>query len=238
MDPLEKALARIAALEARESSRPAPSTPNTGIDPQVLARSFAADPVGTMTKLGIPVDHVSRVLVAHALGDQAPPELRMLAQQGPLMSATQALASDLQNVRQRFEAFEERDQKDSRRKSFSALAADKSKYPLLAAAIAKNPELFNSDAESHKGDAAALAESIESRLKVLAPALGVTPPASQVNAETANADPSTQVKQAQSGVVDPTPPPIPQPKPGVFTPETHTELKERILRKYESGARG
>lgn len=223
---LDTALARIAALESRGHNAPQPA----GIDPQQLARALAADPVGTMSRMGVPVDHVSRVLVAHQLGDAAPPELRMLAQQGPLMSAQQAIASDLQTMRQRLDAYEERDRKEARRTSFSALASDKTKYPTLAAAYAKNPALFNDDAESFQGDVAALAENTEKRLAALAPALGATPPASQGNAETSGQ--SSQAK-AQPGGVDQTPPPIPQQKPGVFTQETHQELRDRILRKYE-----
>lgn len=234
-DDISKALARIAALEAQLSSRnttPAPSTPQpAGIDPQQLARALASDPVGTMSRLGVPVDHVSRVLVAHQLGDAAPPELRMLAQQGPLVSATQAIASDLQTMRQRLESFEERDRKAARRSSFSALAVDKTKYPTLAAAYAKNPALFDSDVDGFQGDPAALADTLEQRLAALAPAVGATPPASDGNAE--NTGQSSQAK-AQPGAVDQTPPPIPQAKPGVWTQEAHQELKERILRKYES----
>lgn len=227
---LEVALSRIAALEVRQPA--APSTPTPQFDPQAFARALAADPVGMMTRMGIPVDHVSRVLVAHQLGDAAPPELRMAAMMGPQMSATQALATEVQTVRQRLEQYESRDQKQAVRSSFSALAADKTKYPLLATALAKSPQLFDSELDSHQGDAAALAERIEGRLKALAPALGVPQTASTENAETANAGQSTQTKQAQSGAVDPTPPPIQQGKPGVFTQEDHEALKERIIRKY------
>lgn len=231
-DDLKSLLARIAQMEVQLASRPAQSTPPPpGVDPQQLARALAADPVGMMTRMGIPVDHVSRVLVAHQLGDAAPPELRMLAQQGPLMSATQALTSDLQSMRQRIEAFEERDRKESRRQSFSALASDKTKYPTLAAAYAKHPELFTSDAESFQGDAAAFAESTEKRLAALAPALGAPQPASSVNAET-NAGQSSQAKQAHVGGIDPTPPPIHNSQPGAFTQDAHEAAKARVLAKH------
>lgn len=228
---LDKALARIAQLEVQVANRPANSTPTQGVDPQQLARAFAADPVGMMSKMGIPVDHVSRVLVAHQLGDAAPPELRVLAQQGPLMSATQALATDIQAVRQRLDTYEERDRKEARRTSFSALATDKTKYPTLAAAYAKHPELFTSDAESFQGDVAALAEATEKRLAALAPALGATPPASPANAETTSGQ-SSQAKQAHVGGIDPTPPPINGVQPGAFTQSAHEAAKARVLAKH------
>lgn len=225
---LDTALARIAALEtARQPSPAAPHKPD--FDPQAFARAFATDPVGVMTRMGVPVDHVSRVLVAHQLGDAAPLELRMLAQQGPMMSAHQALASDLQTVRQRLETYEERDRKVARREGFSALASDKTKYPTLAAAYAKNPKLFDSEVESFQGDPAAYAESMNARLTALAPALGTTPPASSENA--AAQGQSSQAKQAH-GAVDMTPPPLPSSNSGVFNQEAHEAAKARVLAKY------
>ncbi len=227
---LDTALAKIAQLEVQVANRPAPAAVPQGLDPQQVARAMASDPVGTMTRLGIPVEHVTRVMVAHQLGDAAPPELRALAQQGPLMSATQAIAQDLQAMRQRLESFEERDRQVSKRQSFSALASDKTKYPTLAATYKKHPELFDNDAAGFQGDVAAYAESQEKRLAALAPALGVTPPVSSVNTDTTGQ--SSQAKAHGVSGIDPTPPPIPNAKPGVFTPETHAELKARILAKY------
>lgn len=224
-------LARIAALETKLAGQSAaPQQP--AFDSQAFARAFAANPIGVMSQMGIPVDHVSRVLVAHTLGDAAPPELRMLAQQGPLVSATQALTADVQAMRQRLDGYEQRDQAAARRQSFSALAADKSKYPRLAAVLSKNPELLMGEVDSYKGDTASLAADIEQRLSALAPALGAPQLASQANAE--NEGQSTQAKQAQPGAtgLDPTPPPIPQATQGLFTPDKDRELKERILRKH------
>lgn len=229
---LETALARIAALEAKLAAQPTPAPQPQGIDPQALARALTTDPVGTMSSMGVPVDHISRVLVAHALGDAAPPELRMLAQQGPLVSATQALASDLQTVRQRLETYEQRDRQAERRQRFRALTADKTKYPRLAAVMEKNPELFISEVDSYQGDTDGLADELERRLDAAALALGA-PPASEANAENTSSDQSTQVKQAQSGGgLDPTPPPIPQSQSGVWTQDMHQQAKDRVLRKY------
>jgi hypothetical protein len=232
---LDTLLARIAALEARPAPAAAPQAP--AFDARAFAQAFTADPVGVMTRLGIPTDHVSRVMVAHTLGDAAPYELRMLAAQGPQVSAVQAIQSDLQAVRQRQEAIEAASKKATERQSFSALAVDKTKYPLLAAAMAKNPARYAGRVDSHQGDAAALAATIEADLKADLEALGITPPASAANADTQQAQ-STQGKQAQDGTtvnpgsVDPTPPQIQEKKPGVFTMEDHAALRDRIVRKH------
>lgn len=220
---LDMALARIAALESEKS------TANAALDP----RQMAIDPIGTMTRAGVPVDHITRVLVAHAMGDQAPPELRVLAQMGPQVSATQALSSDIGQLRQRLDAYETRDKQQAVRQSFSALAVDKTKYPTLATAYARDPKLFDSEMEAHRGDAAALADTLEARLKALASA--VTPPASTADAakqqDQSKAPAGEQVKQAQG--VDNTPPPLPQGKETKgFTQEDHAALKERIIKKY------
>lgn len=228
---LDTALSRIAALESGRSA------PQTGVDQAALVRAFINDPIGTMTKYGIPVDHVMKIGLAHVMGDQAPQELRSYALQREQASTTHALSSELQATRQRLEAIEARDSRQALKTSFSTLTADKTKYPLLAAAYAKNPALIDSRLDSHKGDAAAFADAIEAEFKALAPALGAPQPASTENAEQAKAQ-STQGQQAQQqasgngGSVDPTPPPITQKQPGVFTQETHEQLKDRILRKY------
>lgn len=236
---LETALARIAALEARLTGQPAAPQPQ-GVDPQQLARALTQDTVGTLARLGVDVNHVSKVLVAHQLGDAAPEPLRIYAQQGPLMSATQAVTAEVQSLRQRLDTYEQRDAQAARRQSFNALAADKTKYPRLAAVMAKSPELLASELDSHQGDTASLADAIEQRLAALAPALGAPPPqpASQANAESTTQGQSTQAKQAQPGAtgLDPTPPPIPQAQTGPWTPEMDRELRDRIIRKHSGEA--
>lgn len=237
---LDKALSRIAALEANKSAAQAPQ--QTGIDP----RQLAVDPIGVLTRAGVPVEHVTRVFVAHAMGDKAPPELRTLAMMGPQVSATQALTADLERMRQRLDEYEQRDNQARVRQSFSSLAADKAKYPFLAAAHARDPKLFDSEVDVFKGDAAALAEAIEGRLKVIAPALGVKPqPASNESADATKQGQSTETKQAQETAVSPngadtTPPPLPSATGAnagkTFTAAEHQALKDRIVRKYSQKA--
>lgn len=229
---LENALARIAALEAGKS---APAAPQPGtFTREQIAQALTSDFIGTLKQLGVPVEYATKVAVAHGLGDQAPPELRTLAQQGPMLSQQMALGSEVQAMRQRLEQFEERERQSQLRTSFNALASDKTKYPFLAAVYAKTPSVIDAELSAHKGDAAALATALETRHKAIAEAAGYIPPASEGNAERLGQ--STQAKQAQAtGVngLDPTPPPLPEgAKTGLFKPEDHDALKERILRKY------
>lgn len=230
---LDTALARIAALESSRATAPAPAAP--AIDRQ----AWTLDPIGSMQRAGLPVEHIAKVFVAHVMGDQAPPELRTLAAMGPQVSATQALSSELHQLRQRVDAYEAKEKQQAVRQSFSQLAVDKTKYPVLATAYARNPSAFEAEVTAHQGDAAALAERLESQLK----ALGITPPASTENAAATQVQ-STQDKQAQQahvngGPVDTTPPPLPTNAAnakGVFTQEEHRALKDRIMKKYGSKA--
>lgn len=216
---LEAALARIAALEMERANRPAPAP--SGIDP----KKFAADPLSELKAAGIPAEHVTKLLVAHTLGDEAPADLRTYAMMGSTVSATHTLSSEVESLRRRIDEYERREANQGRRTSFSALAADKTKYPLLAAAYGKNPALFQKAVDSHDGDAAALAEAEEGRLRAIAEAVGYRPASS-------NAVKSDQSAQVQAPVMDNTPPPLPQPTPGEFTQREHEELRNRVLSKH------
>lgn len=231
---LETALNRIAQLErdSANARKPAPEKP--GFDPAAFARAFTADPVGTMKQMGVPVDHTTRVLVAHAMGDTAPPELKMLAQMGPQVAQQSALSSDVQALRQRLETYEARDARKATLESFKALTADKAKYPHLTKALSADPSLFDEDLAKHGGSAEEIAAQLEARQAKVA-AVYAPPPAST------NADPqqaqSTQSKQAPSATgLDPTPPPITATPRGLITPQEDASLKAEIIRKYTSQA--
>lgn len=223
---LNAAMSRIAAMESAAQAR----TPS-GLDPQQVI----ADPFGAMSRAGLPVDHITKLLVARAMGDKADPGLQALAHMGPTVSAQHQLQTTLEAVVRRLEAMESGGQKMAMRNELKSTAADKAKYPRLAAAYAADPELFDSDVAGHKGTAAELAEQLEARLSRSAKALGV-PDAQPASNEAAaiQQDQSQQVKRTPSGEVDPTPPPpIQQKNPqGVFTQDTAKELKERILKQY------
>lgn len=201
------------------------------------------NPAGALQKYGIPTDHVTRVLVAQALGDQAPPEMKALAMMGPQVTATQAVQAENQALRQRLDALEQSLSGRNSRESFSKVAADKSKYPLLAAAIAKSPELFDSDVSAHRGDAATIADQLEARLKMTAQALGVQfPTASAANAaNTASADAQSSTSKQDTarmgGALGGDPPPIPEKNTqGSLDEQGLRALRDEIVRKAESGA--
>ncbi len=221
---LQSALVSIARLEAEVAPLRAKSREPAGINP----REYLADPIGTLRRAGFSDEHIqhsTRVHVANAMGDQAPPELKMLAQMGPTVSATSSLQNDVQVLRQRLETYENEGKAKAARESFKALAADKSKYPNLAKALAANPLLLDEQLGRHGGSAEEFANAQEALAALYAP-----PPVSVGNTDD-QVPTSQQGKQAQGGGIDPTPPPIPQAKAGVFTPEDHAKLRDEIVRK-------
>lgn len=193
------------------------------------------DPYGYMTSLGLTageIEHVQRVHVATVMGDKAPTELRTLVQMGPQISATSAIASDLQALSRRLDEQDSERKSQAARDSFKSLIADKTKYPLLSKAYTAAPHLFDARVDG-KGNVEELAKSIEAEQVALAAAYGVkveAQPASE-NAET-NTSQSKQAQPALAGAMSGDAPPIQQKKPGVFTPEEHVALRDEILRKH------
>lgn len=225
-DQTAKLLSRIAAMESElatlRATKPQNSTPP--FDPERFRQKFIADPVGTMTQMGAPIDHVTRVLVANALGDQAPPELKVLAQLGPQMSAVQANSQQVEELSRRLSAYEAKEQSTARTKSVQALIADKSKYPNLAKALEKDPSILEDLSGENAEETAA---KMEKRFAIVAP-----PPASVENADPSAQ--STQSKPATASTLSGDVPPLPQPKAGVLTAEDDRKLRDEIVRKYSS----
>lgn len=229
IDP--KILARMAAMEQELSTlRARPQAAPVAFDPAAFARSMAQDPMGTLGKYGVPVEHVTKVLVAHALGDQAPPEARFAATQGQQVSAMMKMQSEFEAMRQSLASFEADKARSSTRDSLKSLTSDKSKYPNLGAAFAADPSLFDSDLASHKGDATALAQTLEDRLAKTAAALGVKVPQTASSDTAAATGQSTQAT-AQTGGIDPTPPSSTAKPRGVFDETEHARLRDEIVRK-------
>lgn len=247
---LDAAISRIASLEAELRGKK-PSAATASIDP----RDLATDPIGALKRAGVPLDHVTKIIVAHAMGDQAPQQLREYAAMSQHTSAAQqALATEIQSLRQRVDTYEARDRKDAARKSLQALVADKQKYPTLSAALERDPSIFDEDIASG-GDVAEIADKLETRL---ARVIGkpAAPAARQDNAEQngqsneakaggSGESPTDHNKGNTSGeaaakaaagvgsATDVTPPPLPKPTTGgPLTPESAEELKQRILRKH------
>lgn len=223
-------LQKLAQLEATVSdlkrSQRAPEP--QGLSLEQIRQAYLSDPVGFARQVGVPVDHVTRVFVANAMGDQAPPELKVLASMGPQVNATHALDSKVEALSRQLSTLTESQTKEARRKSFEALTADKSKYPNLSKAASADPTLIE-EFESHGGTAEEFATRMENRLRLVAPA---APAASDANADD-TLDPSTQVKPAgtpNTGGV----PPIPKKPEGAFTQEDHIRLRDEIVRKASS----
>lgn len=226
IDP--KFLARLAAMEQELSTlRARPQA--AAFDQAAFARQMAADPLAAFAKYGVPVEHVTKVLVAHALGDQAPAEMRFAATQGKQVSTQMEMQAEMQAMRATLASIEADKANTSTRASLNTLTADKTKYPTLAAAYAADPTLFDSDVAGHKGDATALAEALEKRLAKTAAALGVKPTQAASSDTADNSGQSTQTK-TQTGGIDTTPPPIVKAQPGTWTEAEHTRLRDEIVR--------
>lgn len=234
MSDNDKLLARLAQMETELSALRSQSR-QPAQDPNAWVKALITDPVGTMTKYGIPVDHITRAGVAHVMGDQAPPQFQMAAPMGPVYSATRDLATSVEAISRRLDAQDRQAKVFTTRESLKTLAADSKKYPHLAKAYAANPALFESDVSSHQGSAEDLAGALEARQAAIASVYGVkldAPPAS-VNAENNDQTPSAQGQSANAGVTSGDVPQLPQSKAGVFDPKAdHEKLKEEILRKH------
>jgi hypothetical protein len=214
---LDMALAKIAALEAAKEQPKKAAT----FDP----RRMEADPVGHMAELGLSVDHVTRILVANAMGDQAPQHLKDYAEQGKKTSAVQsaleakieALAGAVNQV-----------VGGAKRESFKTLASDKSKYPHLAAAFAVDPDQF-SDVQ---GDPAEIAAQLEGKYAKFAEALGAKPQPASAVAAVSSAQ-GSQATPATASALQGTPPPITPQQPGPVSDDIYAKLKQEVVSTYE-----
>lgn len=214
----------MAQLEA-EVSRSRKQEPT--FDQEAFRRSMTTDPVGMMQRMGIPVDHVNRVLVAHTLGDQAPDGLKALVHMGPQISATQALQSQVEALSRQLSDLTGAQNKKGKRESFKALSADKAKYPGLAKALEKDAALFDEDIETFGGSAEEFASREEARLKRMG--FYAAPPASDENADS-ESDQSKQIQPAIAANLNGEMPPLTKPKQGAFTAEEHERLKQEAIR--------
>lgn len=220
---LQTAFAKIAQLEEALSKSKKEAPPST-----VDLRQLEADPIGTLAKHGANIDHYTKHFVANAMGDQAPAHLKEYVKMGQQLSnTTQTIESKIESLGRRLDEVVG----GSRRESFQKLAADKDKYPHLAAAYAADPSLFE-DEVSQGSEAAEIATKLEARLAKLAPVF--RPPTA--SAETAATD-SAQVQQAKpaptAGALQGDPPPIVQPKPGAVTDDVYAQIKAEVVSQYD-----
>lgn len=228
-DKLATALSRIAQLETEVQGYRARKPEHT-LDPAVIRAALTADPIGALKQMGVPVDHVTRVIVANAMGDSAPPELRVLAAMGPQVTAQHALDAKVEALSRQLTSLTSAAQSNGVRESFKAVAKDKSKYPHLAKAFAADPALFDEELAKHGGNAEEFATRQEARLLQVGAAMGLPPTASEETAAD-TADHSSQVKPALASTMGGAPP-LPKEKQGVFTQEDHASLRDEIVRKH------
>lgn len=205
-------------------------------DPLALRQRMVQDPFGYYQSLGMSpaeIEHMQRVHVAQAMGDKAPPELRTLVQLGSQVSTTSALSSTVEALSRRLDEQEREKQSQAARSSFKTLIADASKYPHLSKAYAANPALFDSRVDG-KGNVEELAKTIETEQASLAAVYGYKAPAQAASANAGTQQ--SQSAQAQpasvAGTISGDPPPIPQAKAGIWTPDEHAKLRDEVLRKY------
>jgi hypothetical protein len=223
----DELLRRLATMESELASLRKPAAP--AFDPNQFRQAFINDPVGTLTRMGAPVDHITKVLVANAMGDQAPPELKVLASQGPQLMAQQALEAQVEALSRQLSTMSASSQKAGLRESLKTIGSDKSKYPNLSKAVAADPSLLDEELASHGGTAEELAAKVEARLAKVA-AIYAPPSASAADAD--DDTPSTQGKPAGNDGV----PPLQAKSPGAPTREELDRLKAEVLHKYNSQA--
>lgn len=236
-DPQAVLMAKIAAMETELASLRKQDKPSGPDSASVLAE-LRRNPTAAMAKYGIDRDYVTKVLVAEALGDKAPPELRAMAALGPQVAAQSELAAEMAALRQRLDASEKESARRTTLESTKNLAADKTKYPHLSKALANDPSLIEDEIRTAGVSASEAASAVEARLARAAKALGVTPPPSQENGNTATgADTgatttSTKVTAHMGG----DPPQIPQGKAkSGFTEDDKAALRDEIVRNMERG---
>jgi hypothetical protein len=232
---IEAALARIAAMESELSGyrSKAKEPPPKQFDPSAFVKAFIDDPISVMQKMGVPKEHVTKILVADALGKDAPPALQMQRHMGAQINTTTELSQKLDDLSRRLEALSDKDARQGTRESLNKLISDKSKYPHLATALAKDPSFFDDDIASHKGDAEALATTLEARSAKYAGVLGAkVQPASVEKAD--QTEPKDQYgKPATVGSTTVDVPPIPQKQQGAWTEDDDRTLRDEMVRKYQ-----
>lgn len=223
-------MAKLAALETKLSDK-------KDADPAALAREIARNPVAAFQKYGINKDHVTQVLVADALGDQAPPALRTAAALGPTVAAQSELAAEMAALRQRLDAAEKASASRIAMESTKTHAADKSKYPHLARALANDPDLIQAEIERTGASAQDAAAKVEAQLARAAKAMGYVPADGKKSDDTAREDdPGATTSRKVTAHEGGNPPPVNRgsAKAG-WSEEDRDTLRDNIVRKWERG---
>lgn len=215
--------------------------PEPQIDLAKLKEQLIQDPTGFLANVMKLSEHerlhVNRVNFAHMLGDQAPQEMRYLAQLGPQVAQQSALAAAVNDLSRLVDEQVVKPKKaESTRESIKALLADKAKYPHLATAIANNPTLLDSKVIGRTGSAEEIVQALESEAAAYATAFGVKPAPAQPASDNADSNKAAQSTESKSAPLAGTPvgdpPPLPPPSPGPITPDEDKRIREELSRKY------
>lgn len=230
---LETAIARISSLEGELRTKPKEKETPQAFDLVKFRESLIIDPVGTMRAMqmgGEHVEHVRNVLIADKLGDQAPPQMKVFAAQGPQMMAAQAQAEAVATLSRRLDDREKQEQKAAKKESLKAITANKEKYPNLSKALAADPDLAE-ELEKHTGTAEEFAANQEAKYTKLAAAF--VPQTASTSAD--NKGQSTQTKPTPlASSLNGDTPPIVKENPGEWTRDAYTKVRDSIVHKYNS----
>lgn len=214
------------------------------VDPRQIIQAMIQDPAGIMKQYGVPKEyqqHMTAALVAaemQAMGIPVDGQMHARVSAFPAKQTADAALEEARAVRQLVEADQQKAKAAANRESLKIASTDKAKYPHLAAAMAKNPALFEGRVTA-ESDVAALAESLEKELTAYGEALGVKPAAQTASQEDAGSTTttSTQVTAQPAGTRAGDPPPLPKEKTSSGFSEADNEaLIEKITRKHRSGA--
>lgn len=216
-----KLLARIADMEAAVAeSRKATSytapPPQERATPPIDINAINADPLRALAALGVDVTNVQRQIVAQALGNEAPPELRAQA----------AVSGQLANVMRELNELKQANAamgNELRRRDYSnglqeyASSVDASKFPNVAVALSKDAKRVQSElmrvvvdhARSSGADRPLTPEQAVAQLESNLSWLGLAP---QPTAQTAAAATTTLPTAGQPAAA-----PVRNPIPGTVT---------------------
>lgn len=231
--------AKIAALEsALAEAKRAPAQPQ--FDMNKFTAALRRNPIGVLSKIGVDPNAIAPAIVAHQLGDQAAqyPQLQALVNQGPLDAKVDEVSQLVAELRQWKQQTEDTSRQAGIAQSFKTLAADKSKYPHIAALAASDPSFFDGDIAGHKGDAATLAQTLESRYAVMAKTFG-SPTGSQNQPDTAQSANTSEQRAAHTvGIAGGNPPPLPASSSGAPSEQELRALRDEVVRGVDAGRYG
>lgn len=242
---LQTAITKIASMESELAPLRAQARGPQGPTPQQVIQAMVQNPHGTMGHYGVPKEyqqHMARSLIAAEMQAMGIPVDPMIAAQTAAFPTSQKADTALEQVAALRQELATRDSEAKVRTARESLKTiDKSKYPHLAAMMAKNPGLYDARVTA-ESDIAALSESIEKELATVATTFGVktdaAQSASQEDAGNATTTTSTQVTAQPVGTRAGDPPPLPKGNKSTFTEDDDKALRDEIARKYDAGHYG